>query len=595
MKSIEKDKIIPIVNILTIIGIMIFFFIINNNVEMMGEDFALISFYPGNPPTSWGEYINSIIRRIIDQMANWNIRIGEQISIIFGSMNKIYFNIGNTIMSVVYICIIPVYAFGESFSLKKKKHLLAIILSFMLIIIFQPTLGEIFFWRTGSCNYLWAILILLIFAIPLRMLINNNDIIGNKKFVAFLYTIGGFFAGLTNENTVIVFISLYIGIIVYRKYSKKKIHIWVWSSFITLLLGFIVMLKAPSTAIRIQTYKDIFGIETVTVRDYVHRTQNVIGRFFNDNRYFIIILFILIILYVVLNYEQITAMIRKKEVGKFSLIIQNLAMLGGASLSVGALIGAPYVETRAFLMADFFILVTIIIIVDEILKEDKKLIQYSACFIGGIIFILCMYNCYEIYNTYKEYHNFVEQREESISSAKLEGAQSIMIQPYEFENNRILNTREDYIQSNKAYVEGYYNIEILFDIAKKYRVDSGIRLYETGGVIGGIDYKEYEQLEDRIKIYGWAAIEGKNSKTSNIDIILKSVDNTYKFPVQSSERSDVAQYYNTTMYLNTGFYLELTNIKSIVEPGIYIIDIYINDSENNKEYIKYTSESIEIY
>ena len=198
--------------------ITLFFLIMNINTPMMGEDFALISFYPYYEPASTVEHISLIIKRIITQASNWNIRIGEQISIIFGSINIIYYYVGNTIISVLYVLLIPIYAFGKKVKFTERNDVISIAMSFGLIILFQPALGEIFFWRTGSSNYLWAVFILLVFTIPLRMILNNEDIFKNRKILILLHTMLGFFAGLTNENTVITFIAVsYTHLDVYKR------------------------------------------------------------------------------------------------------------------------------------------------------------------------------------------------------------------------------------------------------------------------------------------------------------------------------------------------------------------------------------------
>lgn len=591
-KVLHRKKCMGIL-MLTLVVIVTFLFIININTPMMGEDFALISFYPYHEPSSVKELIQMISQRIINQATQWNIRIGEQISIIFGSINIWFYYIGNTMITFVYIVLIPTYAFGKKFKMNNTKDILIIIFSFCIIILFQPVLGEIFFWRTGSSNYLWAMCILLIFALPLRLLYEGTNVFNNKKYIILLHTILGFFAGLTNENTVIVFIVLYIGIILFRIRQREKIFIWIWSSFTTLILGFCVMFFAPSTKIRMRTYNDIFGIKNITINDYFNRALNITYRFFNENIWLVGILAIVTILYVYLNYNKIKQEVIKKKIIVYKYDTINIAFLLASAISAAALVGAPYVETRAFFLIDFFMMCSIIYFSTNMIEKYIKKIGFIIKVIMTAISILTILCCVKIYIVYNNYNKFVKNNELIIEIAKNNNDTDVYISPYKCKNNRILNTREDYLQSNLKYIESYYGIKVFYNMEELYSYNDTNEEFKDSDFKHGVDYINYDSNNDRLQAYGWAALEEQKSDENIISILLKKNDKIYKFETNKVLRKDVGEFYKDNRYDESGFSLDMHNITDIIPKDAYILGICITDNKGIN-YVTYTDNQIEI-
>lgn len=589
-----RDRYLLIVSILLILGISIFFFVMNMNTPMMGEDFALTSFSYYYKPVSIGDHAHLIINRIIKQVCTWNVRVGEQIAIVFCSINEIYYYIGNTIISVLYILLIPIYAFGRKVKFTDRNDIISIGMSFCLVIVFQPVLGEIFFWRAGSGNYLWAVFMLLVFTIPLRMVIANKNILENKKIVILLHTFLGLFAGLTNENTVITFIVIYVCTIIYRIMTKQEVYLWIWSSFISLSIGFFVMIFAPSTAIRMQTYKNIFGIQNVTITDYIHRALNVIHRFFTENAYLVIILLIILVIYMVLNYRKVKDEIQRKEFNVYKTASINIILLLASSLSAGALIGAPYVETRAFFLIDFFMMGCIIYFSIQLMNEINKFIRTTIYTLLGILLLFTVKQDIIIFNTYSDYNKFIKNNYNVIQAAKSNNESSVKISSYDYINNRILNTREDYLQSDLKNLEAYFKIKVLYSIKDKYTIDEAKLSAKYMEIMNGMDYIDYNKSKNQLRIVGWAAIKDKDSKNDDINILLKSDSKTYKFSTDKIKRKDVSEYYSNRYYDDTGFSLGLSDLDNILEKGKYKIGICIRDNDNNGNFIMYTDKEVEI-
>lgn len=203
MKGISRNNEYRMVMFLLVV-IFAFLLIINFLTPLMGEDIALTAFPKGYQVSNLYELFSGLYRRIYTQVTTWNVRIGEQLSIVFSCFDKAVFNILNSIVTMCYFWLVYQYAFKRKFifTIRNAVYLLFV---FSLVLLFQPVLGQIFFWRTGSTNYLWGLCILLGFALPLRYYVGfeSIDLIGNSKIKLFAVSIVGFFAGFTNENTII--------------------------------------------------------------------------------------------------------------------------------------------------------------------------------------------------------------------------------------------------------------------------------------------------------------------------------------------------------------------------------------------------------
>ncbi len=81
------------------------------------------------------------------------------------------------------------------------------------------------------------------------------------------------------------------------------------------------------------------------------------------------------------------------------------------------------------------------------------------------------------------------------------------ISPYKCKNNRILNTREDYLQSNLKYIESYYGIKVFYNMEELYSYNDTNEEFKDSDFKHGVDYINYDSNNDRLQAYGWAALE----------------------------------------------------------------------------------------
>ncbi len=516
-----------------LLSFLLFFLTINFITPLMGEDYALLAFSPKDHLIGINDLIYKISTRIQYQMKNWNVRVGEQLSIIFGAFDKTLFNICNSIMALYYMYLVQLYAFkGEKRNINSR--ICSLVLTGSMIILLQPALGEIFFWRTGSTNYMWGLCLLLTFAFPLRCYVwgrGGEDLIGQSFIKIWLLTILGFFAGFTNENTVITFWVLYVGVIAWNKLHRKKIPIWIVSSFISFSSGFFYMLNARSTAIRIAYYNQIYEANEFHIENYFSRIPYIASRFFTDNKSYIIVAFTIICLsYTLMFYKY-----RKKIYDKKSIIsrCEILELLFLTSISCGALIMSPYIETRAFLLPEFMLVACVVYYTDFILRDFENRIFFNTI-IPILLYtatILCMNN---IYNTYKEYNDFCVKREMAI---ELSGSDIFYWGKYWGNpSNRILNTRENYLAGNEYYLETFFAKEI--DVVNNYVWDIGVDKYTDGHATVGIDELNYDESTYTFAVNGWCTFMNDSSE-NDVYICVDTGENSFFFDTLKCSRSDV--------------------------------------------------------
>lgn len=515
--------------------------IINLYTPMMGEDYALLSFYPKDTTTlNFLDRLSKMIYRIRLQMSGWNVRLGEQISIVFGCFNKKIFDVFNSLCVIYFLCLINKFAFK---SIRPQHCWLYYLFPYTLIVTFQPALGEIFFWKTGSTNYLWALCILLTFALPIRYLLGENktDIIGSSKLKHFLLVVLGFFAGVTNENTVITVWVVYLFVIVYGGIKKIKNPIWIYTSFISYSLGFLYMVKAPSTAVRMAYYKAAYNIGKLSIIDYCERAGNVVKVFFNNN----ILLFL-----IALVTLSIAMVIYKKSREKTTTFWEGGIIVLLSVFPCGALIFSPYIEIRAFLLPDFLMITCATFYLKYIVEKIKKNILIYI--IGILLTSISIIPMIKIFKTYKEYYSFCTERENAIYESV--GDDYYWGQYYGENNSRILTTREDYLLGNPQYLINYFNKNII--MISGNIGDLGIFGYKEHKGMGNIDDYMVDVENHQISVNGWISFcDMEKDKHPKEVYTIINVDNTdLKFRSVIYPREDVKQALSSDVYLNSGFY-----------------------------------------
>lgn len=202
-----------------------------------------------------GERI-SCLRDIIDsQKAHYHILNGRFVTHTLAQAFLFYgkhiFNKVNTVAFLLLGLLICYHGTGKNPAEKPVLPLFVYCALFLL----TPAFGQSFLWVDGASNYLYGILLILLYLVPFRYAV-GRPIPGKYtasilfQLLAFLVMLVlSFLAGATNENTSIALIAMVLVYLVYYKTHGIRLRPWMLAP--GHIFGCLAMLLAPSQASRL--------------------------------------------------------------------------------------------------------------------------------------------------------------------------------------------------------------------------------------------------------------------------------------------------------------------------------------------------------
>ncbi len=226
------------------------FLVFNILTPYMSDD---LYYKPGQPKP-----IAQLIAEEYENYMLWNGRTVLQfIMRCFLALPKWVFNVVNSAVYTAFTLLVYV-------NVKEKKKYDAVL--FALINLFTWIWGvsfdETFLWLSGSCNYLWGMVIMLGFVTLFRRLLAADyDTFSSKKRVWIAVGMGlyGIISGWCNENTSGGIFLLIVGFsmlakreenIVTAGEKKAKFKPWQYTSAIGVLMGITMMVLSPGNDLR---------------------------------------------------------------------------------------------------------------------------------------------------------------------------------------------------------------------------------------------------------------------------------------------------------------------------------------------------------
>ena len=149
----------------------------------------------------------------------------------------IVFDIINPLFFIAELLLIIYYASDFKISPSSSNSLI-LFCTFGLIWLAQPAFGQVNFWLDGSCNYLLAAVIHLLFFLPFYKLYKNTESL-KGIYLKILFVLFGFIAGAFSENGSAAVMAM-AGIIILLKWVKKeKVPFVYYLSLVTSFFGYI--------------------------------------------------------------------------------------------------------------------------------------------------------------------------------------------------------------------------------------------------------------------------------------------------------------------------------------------------------------------
>ncbi len=437
MKKIkEKLKKLDYKFIIINLIIIISYILILSCVGLHGHDDDVAYTYYTNPTITLLGKIKQICHRCI----GWNIRIGELLYFTFGAFPLWVTHIVSSIFMIVFINLVVYYSIGKENYKNSKNTYILLLTTYLLFMVVNPTITDIFFWPGGIFNHLFSAITILIAGIPFRNMIDEkNEFQLNKKYV--IYLIFCFFIGFGVESSVA---TLIVAIFVYNlvyviKY--KKICLLNILPLISLSLGFMSLLLLSSTRIKVQ------GLSEFST----YSKHNMLSLFFQNRLLQICLLILFIIICILFKFKN------KKIKQKIYILILTFT-------SFLAMIISPYYLDRGVFMLDIGISIFctyIIFLLLNMIKIKKVLSVLSILFILTIIHITYIYR-----NLFIDYNHFSEIRDNYIKN-EIKEKNTFVFYSYDNRykkkyiykfNERLINVM-DGNSSSQEYMKYKYNFE----------------------------------------------------------------------------------------------------------------------------------------
>lgn len=247
-------------------GIMLFF---NMSTHLAADDFAynFIFLDEGTDETgtfATGERLSDIGDVVQSMKAHYKqingrvvVHFVVQVMMLVG---KPVFNVINSAMFVALLVLMYLHCKG-----KAKQHNATLFVMIALAVwCFAPGLGITVFWLDGSVNYLWGSVLRLAVLLPFRYYYDSAQRAKTVP-VTLAMAVASFFAGATNENTSAAFIGLCILFILLYRLKGYKLPVWGFVSLVGAVCGYMFMIFAPATFIRMNDMAGASKLKYVAV------------------------------------------------------------------------------------------------------------------------------------------------------------------------------------------------------------------------------------------------------------------------------------------------------------------------------------------
>lgn len=221
--------------------IFLLMLLLNMHTLYLADDYTyFFSFADGKP-------MESVLQIIPSMQAHAGISNGRLIAHsfvqFFAILPRWVFDIVNAGMFMAQIALL---CYISGYGVKRNAFFSAVV--FSAIWMYQPLFGQVNLWQDGSCNYLWGIVVCLLFLLPfIRMFCAESGelLSGGWKKAGFLLL--AFAAGAYYENTsaAAIFIAMLLTAMT-AFFRKRNVSGYVFAAILCACMGYISIYMAPA-------------------------------------------------------------------------------------------------------------------------------------------------------------------------------------------------------------------------------------------------------------------------------------------------------------------------------------------------------------
>lgn len=418
------------------------FAIITAISPLAGEDYALGTYMPQA----------SLLQRLVWvaghsalQIRGWNARFGEQLAIFWLTMPRFWFVTANTLAFVSFCCSIAMLARG---SVRWTSGLaISTSLCMAAVYLLWPRL-ETFFWVAGTSNYLHPLTLTLIVLIPFLIKECNwlSYLRGHAVWVMLPIS---FLAGESFEALPVGMLACMI-FILWREWRRGGSYFWrLLVVTVAYALGWIILVKAPSTALRTQWYYSHSGFDGFTLPYLLKRALNSAQEFIESSKELLLVVFLTAV------GSSFTGCLRVLREG-------NLPLLSFGALAASSLvIAAPYTEARSFSILWITLMIALVRLVS---MEMARHSQYHRTVFSVGLGISALAMAAVVFVAYGRFALRVDSRSEVVISRIgteqcVTGVELPLIHiPLE---RRVMADREIWVKEAPDHMSKYFHCKVL--------------------------------------------------------------------------------------------------------------------------------------
>ena len=286
----------------------------------------------------------------------------------------------------------------------------------LLIWFLIPALIENLFWITGSANYMWGTLLILLFiSFYCSAFISGQSKDGGvKRAGVFLL---GIIAGWTNENMAVAMIFFVICLILLMKKEKQKLPQWMIFGLVGAIIGCAIMLLAPGNYIRNQSEMVNMAAEGAepVYMFYFYRFTSIL----KVASWYALIPTVLYIVFLLLYLK-----FRKKGNNKILYLSLLFAVTGGVATLV--MVAAPIFPERVWFAILIFLFIGIGLLYANL---DFSVIYIKTAFYAVIGFatLVFLYSYWLSLNDFMRIHTIWAERDRIVNMEKQKGVRDVVM------------------------------------------------------------------------------------------------------------------------------------------------------------------------
>lgn len=337
------------------------------------------------------------------------------------SIDMIWQDILNTLAYVSLMYMMYKYS-----NIEKKTNVSAFLLICTIFWLFQPIFASTMFWITGSANYLWCTLIILLFVYPYYSLYMRGESKSStaKSIGLFLF---GIIAGWTNENMVIAVIFFIAVLLLLMRRQQIRIPVWAYLGLAGFVIGSLFLLLSPGNAVRYSRELVAEGVSTsiFSVDSLVSRLDHM----WNFYRKLLLVYSIPSIVAIVYYYAK------GKSEQKSKIAPMLLLLFVSAHIALAAMIASPTFPERAMFGLICILIVLLGLAFANLSMGNKWVRAVSILLIVGLT-VASGVEYYKKYVVVCKIHHVVKEREEIMEKGKKLG-----IKDFVFDNQYVISRR----------------------------------------------------------------------------------------------------------------------------------------------------------